>query len=504
MAVPASDLDATAELRATALAPLVMRRNEDAVVVQSFQDEFPARNRKRRRSPYLRDTVPRCNTRLAHFAMLADGMLKELEVPVAGETIHLCGLAPLHIIAVRPREVLALAEEKLSTFPYSEVHVCWRRLFEDASAYIAGHLLKVQSSMRKWTRQVSPTSSESNQSAPKDWLSEIIHVVDRAIVMSGAPGRRSLFDWLLKELHEYASVDASATQRTWQFQRPEPLLTTSAIMRVDEALSFPDFDRHLHSNRMPQPLVMPDVLSNWPASQKWHDLSYLLHQTHGGRRLVPVEVGRSYVDEDWAQRVIPFSNFVDKYLIHNDPEDIGYLAQHDLLSQIPALRADIMIPDYCWTIPPPVGGPAARTVGLPKAAYHGEPLINTWLGPKGTKTPLHTDAYHNILCQVCGYKYVRLYSPEETSKLYPFDKDEAGIDMSNTSQIDVDFLGPRLDPETCDKARLSDRLQRFPLFEQAKYTEAILSPDECLYIPLGYWHYVESLTASFSVSFWWK
>jgi hypothetical protein len=43
----------------------------------------------------------------------------------------------------------------------------------------------------------------------------------------------------------------------------------------------------------------------------------------------------------------------------------------------------------------------------------------------------------------------------------------------------------------------------FPLFGSAPYTECILRPGEMLYIPPGCWHYVRSLSTSFSVSFWW-
>lgn len=46
-------------------------------------------------------------------------------------------------------------------------------------------------------------------------------------------------------------------------------------------------------------------------------------------------------------------------------------------------------------------------------------------------TPLHTDPYHNLLSQVVGRKHVRLYSPQTTSRLYPF---ESGF-TTNCSQV---------------------------------------------------------------------
>ena len=47
--------------------------------------------------------------------------------------------------------------------------------------------------------------------------------------------------------------------------------------------------------------------------------------------------------------------------------------------------------------------------------------------------------------------------------------------------------------------------ERFPRFgEWREFREVIVGPGECLYIPAGWWHYIESLTTSYSVSFWWN
>jgi lysine-specific demethylase 8 len=47
-------------------------------------------------------------------------------------------------------------------------------------------------------------------------------------------------------------------------------------------------------------------------------------------------------------------------------------------------------------------------------------------------------------------------------------------------------------------------LEKFPKFAEAPYLECLLKPGDMLYIPPKHWHYVRSLSVSFSVSFWWQ
>jgi lysine-specific demethylase 8 len=121
-----------------------------------------------------------------------------------------------------------------------------------------------------------------------------------------------------------------------------------------------------------------------------------------------------------------------------------------------------------------------------------------------------------------GRKRIRLYSPHNTPFLYP----HTGKTLKNTSQVpclassSAAFLLGEPAFGHC-RATRSDRLasvtlplggcqidverpdlERFPLFAQAQGEELVLEAGEMLYLPPHYWHFVRSLSVSFSISFW--
>lgn len=202
----------------------------------------------------------------------------------------------------------------------------------------------------------------------------------------------------------------------------------------------------------------------WPAmsGSRW-SIDYL--RKVSGYRTVPIEIGSKYTDDAWSQSLTTVNEFIDDYISTPD-KAAGYLAQYQLFQQIPQLKEDILTPDYCFL------------------GDCDDIQVNAWFGPCGTVSPLHYDPDHNFLCQVVGSKYIRLYDEEVSSLLYPHEQEL----LSNTSQVDVE------NPD----------LQAFPLFSSAPYAEIILEPGNMLYLPPRMWHYVRSLSTSFSVSFWWK
>ena len=239
-----------------------------------------------------------------------------------------------------------------------------------------------------------------------------------------------------------------------------------------------------------RPAVLTGVLDGWPARNErpWTDLSYL--KAVAGARTVPVEVGAHYLDAAFDETLMTLVEFLELHIEPSPPPPgavRAYLAQHQLFDQVPALRRDIIIPDYCCLSIEDEGegegeeGDESRSVVSSAVVA---PRVNAWLGPTGTLSPLHYDRSHNLLCQVVGSKYVRLYAPDEASNLYPHAEGPHVV----SSQI--------VDPDAVDQAA-------FPRFAGASYVDLVLAEGECLYIPPGWWHMIESREVSFSVSFWW-
>lgn len=185
--------------------------------------------------------------------------------------------------------------------------------------------------------------------------------------------------------------------------------------------------------------------------------------TTAAYRTVPIELGKKYDNDDWSQGMFRFGEFLKEFMSSKrSGSNSGYLAQHDLFDQIPHLRKDIAVPDYCG-------------IGA------SDPVIKSWIGPAGTISTMHTDNKHNLLCQILGEKLVILASPTEADNLYQYE----GL-LNNTSQVDPENLN----------------FDEFPLAKNVKFLKLVLKAGEMLYIPKLWHHYVRSLTPSISVSFW--
>ncbi|KAI4381252.1 hypothetical protein MLD38_007344 [Melastoma candidum] len=297
---------------------------------------------------------------------------------------------------------------------------------------------------------------------------EALRALDLGIIMGGTLLRKDL-QGAVDVVRRAIRVEEEGKKLVEKdMDRPEILSTlpirslSSKVVPKRSALSLEGFLSEFVLSGYP--VIITEGMTHWPALTKWNDFEYL--KQVAGHHTVPVEVGNNYLCSDWKQELITFSEFLER-VRSNDSADVGptYLAQHPLFDQINELKEDIFIPDYCFA-----GGGELKS-------------MNALFGPSGTVTPLHHDPHHNILAQVVGSKYVRLYSSSFSEELYPYNDTM----LVNSSQVDLDAIN-----------------KEFPKILDLEFYDCILEAGEMLYVPPKWWHYVRSLTPSLAVSFWWS
>ena len=282
-----------------------------------------------------------------------------------------------------------------------------------------------------------------------------------------------------------ASQEAGAEDARWRICSDLPvhrLPTISAARRVPEidAESLPCakfFSEYLQPGK---PLLIRKHL----AAEQWRALDYFadLRALHAsaGDRLVPVNLGSPLVGYGGVVHW-PLRRLIEEHLLPSNathalppsvPADeeaqctVAYCSQHHLLHQHAELQELLAVPPY--------------TVGRELSP------ANLWIGTRGTVTSLHSDPSDNLLCQVAGYKYFRLYALDQTPKLYATVQRGNNTNSFGTSPVRVEAPIP---PEHA-------------MFEGAEFVEGVLAPGDMLFLPKSVWHYVRSLTTSVSVNFW--
>jgi hypothetical protein len=211
-----------------------------------------------------------------------------------------------------------------------------------------------------------------------------------------------------------------------------------------------------------RPLVLTDMAADWPALQRWTPLHL---REHYGEVLVEVQTGRAS-DPDFERnklllrREMLVAELVDRVL-QGSGNDLYLTANNQALKRpgLAPLLADIgSLPDW-----------------VDRDALPGAALL--WFGAAGTLTPLHHDTLMLLHTQLVGRKRWRLASPLQTPRLY------------NTRSVfsPVDLAAPDL--------------ARFPRLAGVQVFDVVLGPGETLFVPLGWWHQVEALDTSLSISF---
>lgn len=218
--------------------------------------------------------------------------------------------------------------------------------------------------------------------------------------------------------------------------------------------TFPPHDEFLrdfvHRSR---PVIFTRTTEGMPACSTW-GLDWL-ERAHGSVFL--------------RARQLSVRDWIAKLKVAMSEGEIEYLSVP--LAAIPGMAADLTLPRY------------QRLSSLLR--------IELWIGPGGTRTPVHCDYSENLFCQVVGRKRFQLYPPSAISVFEPA----------------LDFLLYRdYAPEYADH----ERDGRGTPLDQILASEAIapeydfvIEPGEVLYLPYRWYHRVSGLELSFSASTRW-
>lgn len=222
-------------------------------------------------------------------------------------------------------------------------------------------------------------------------------------------------------------------------------------------LDSPTFLReHYAANR---PVIITGMLDDCAARQRW-SLDWLSAQF--GERLVEVQFGRN-ADDDYElnsiahKRTMRFGDYIALLQQQGRSNDFYMTANNHSRNRaaLAELWADVpQLPDYL--------APSAEGDGF------------LWFGPAGTITPFHHDLTNNFMMQMVGRKHIKLIAPWDTPKLRNHRHCFSPIDGRDLSQH----------PELSDVTVL----------------ECELAPGEILFLPVGWWHFVEALDISITIS----
>ena len=274
---------------------------------------------------------------------------------------------------------------------------------------------------------------------------------------------------------------------TWKAPRNRsddtvPFTLQGRIGRVESPAPEAFRRRYVQANR---PVVLQGVMEDWPALSRW-TWDYLAQA--GGDRAGEVIVSRNGLYPDYLTEPSPMAK-VDMTMAellrralppgeapewHGGtpapvlaPGETYYLyGKTWLFDAVPGLRDDLRTPACLGDV-----APSSQSA---------------WISTTGCVTPLHYDMPNGLLCQVRGAKRVWLFDPAQGDLLYPRGRQFPGLDnFERQSQVDIHHP----DPDT------------FPAFARATAFECLLRQGDTLFIPSNWWHEVETLETSISVSF---
>ena len=215
-------------------------------------------------------------------------------------------------------------------------------------------------------------------------------MLDMVIVVAGAPKREEIVFRLIKLAQNRLPLPTPTSKRP-RLSPPSSIESPYILRPIPRLSTPPPFETF--ASLLDRPFIISGGCKHWPAltdpAHNWRSMDYL-REVAGRGRVVPVEKGKHYSDQNWTQEIIPFESFLRHIESTSDSSgETLYLAQHDLFRQFPELSKDIEIPDYVYS------APESTFEGYVPPSHEEGYIMNAWFGPGGSISPAHTDPYFN-------------------------------------------------------------------------------------------------------------
>lgn len=323
----------------------------------------------------------------------------------------------------------------------------YRGLMPDGTCPIADHKAKLRALEFADAAIIQPTPSPEAMTEP-DAAPRATPLARASALPSSAEAdwKIAKYEWLLETMERQRTLSSDA----------------SGIYRVRDITAEEFLDNFYAPGR---PVILCGMMDEWPARMRWSPsclcdrIGKAMIECQSDRRANP----RFERDKDAHRQTMHFDDYIEA-IAANSGNDL-YMTAYNSAANAAAMT--------------PLLADLGAMAGILDHAP-GEAAGMIWIGPGGTFTPLHHDLTNNLLAQIVGRKRVIMAAPNETPKLYN--------DLHVFSEV-ANLADPGLD------------LDEFPRLSQVRTLDVILEPGEMLFLPIGWWHQVEALDFSVSMTY---
>jgi hypothetical protein len=272
-------------------------------------------------------------------------------------------------------------------------------------------------------------------------------------ILSAVPAGSSDEAAAAKQQRYYSSV----MKKYLSIQEQDPDYT------VIKKISSPGREEFFHEYwTRSRPVVIKGIADAWPARTKW-TFDYL--KSNFADEEIEIQADRENdqfyeINSVSHRQKIKLGDFVDM-IVNSDGTNNFYMTANN--HAIGKTKLQSLLDD---------------TGDMP--AYASKPervgFWHLWVGPKGTKTPLHHDENGLLHLQLKGRKTWKFISPLDAPNIY-----HRVAVFSNVDIYNLDF-------------------EKYPAMQDVKILEVTVEEGEAMFLPQGWWHAVEALDHSISLA----